>query len=171
MSSKIKNLKCYERMEITMAEFLYLYCGKSDQRFFKVTHDDVKVLMPHLKRTSFDHALSNSNLIYTGDIILVRDCRKNIAPYISPFRKETLEIIEINDELIKEETHIEKEEYNIKELSNYKFKTIFKLERKSNFSGKYKICRVIKKEIDDRGLKGPRRKRKLVEEIRRKEND
>ena len=48
----------------------------------KLTHNDMKVLFPDIKRTSFDNLERNSSLIYKGEIILVHDCNGYILPYI-----------------------------------------------------------------------------------------
>ena len=105
---------------IDLVSFLCNYYGivSKNLKINKLTHNDMKVLFPDIKRSSFDNLEHNSSLIYKGEIILVHDCNGYILPYINPHIKvdecfedisnyEEQEIIDISeldlDKLSKEE--------------------------------------------------------------------
>ena len=46
--------KTNKDMIITMPEFLYNYFGVEDINIFEITHEDVKILFPDIKRSSFE---------------------------------------------------------------------------------------------------------------------
>lgn len=99
--------KDLEKNCISLTKFLINYCGiyHKDIHDMKISHQDVKELMPGLKRVSFESLLENKDSFYIGDIIPVRDSYGNIVPYENPMLEfdDTLnidcDIEEKNDEL------------------------------------------------------------------------
>lgn len=167
MNNKAKSLKNYKELEITMAEFLYNYCCCADQNFFKTTHDDLKRLLPELQRVSFTTANSNSELLYTGELILIRDCKNNVVPYINPFRNGYDNIVAIEEELTKQTVKKKDEKFDVKKISNYKLKVYLRMCKNSHNVGKYKVCRLLKQEISLRGITTSGAKKKQIERIRK----
>ncbi len=168
MSTKIKDLKYYERLNfgISIIDFLYIYCGLTTSNLYTITHKDVKRLLPELKRFSIDYACKNPDLIFTGDIILVKDNKKITIPYYNPLKdslKQTIDYGEMADPLRKEKVN---KSFDITTLSNYELKLKYKLQRHSKNFNKYKICRLIKKELINRNIKGSGRKRILLENMK-----
>ena len=90
---------------ISLTKFLINYCGIYNDEIYniKISHKDIKELVPQLKRVSFESLLQNKNGFYTGEIIPVKDCCGNVVPYINPML-EIDELLQINCEKIKEET-------------------------------------------------------------------
>ena len=173
MKNKIKNLRCYERVVVSIAYFLYNYCGISDERAHKMTHSDLKKLMSNLQRVSFDDAIDNPHLVYAGDIVLIRDAKKNIVPYISPFKE-----IEDFKSIYSPEGIAKKPKTNrrlttfldVANLSNYELKLNLKLQKNSHNISRFKFCRLLKREIKSRGIQGSGKKRILIDMERGKEN-
>lgn len=144
---------------ISLEKFLKMYLGISNRNLSKLTHKDVKEIFPFLKRTSFDYANENLSEIGSGDIILVKDSKNNIVPYIKPeFVIE--DINEVNIEVKDKNSktyHID----NITDLSNYELKKLT-----STRNSTYKVARQVKKELKQRGIV----KTKKREEKRRKDD-
>lgn len=69
---------------ITLVRFLNTYLNIDNENLSKITHKDIKELMPNLKRCSFKYAIENKELVYSGHIILVKDRLNNVVPYIKP---------------------------------------------------------------------------------------
>ena len=92
---------------ISIQKFLVLYCGINCESFGekKIGHEDIKMLLPHLKRTSCTKILENKNKIYIGDIIAVKDSFGQIIPYEKPLIEEIN--MEFNSELCSEDKKIE----------------------------------------------------------------
>ena len=144
-----------ENNGISLKAFLVYYCGIGNQMILskKISHRDIKCLMPNLKRVSFDYALKNLKEVYIGNIILVKDSYGHFAPYIKP------NIIDYNDDykLYNEyddntnnkednfETIILSEALNLYELKELKDK-YKKLGRISEYR---KVCRIIHKKKDE----------------------
>lgn len=75
---------------ITLTKFLISYCGISESalRDSKITHKDVKELIPNLRRVSFDWLMDNRILVSMGSIIPVIDLTGNVVPYVRPYMKK-----------------------------------------------------------------------------------
>lgn len=147
---------------IIMPKFLYEYFGVTDLNIFEMTHDDVKVLFPELKRSSFEEIQKDYTCIYNGNVILVRDKKGDIIPYYNPLRYlemefECLEKIE-RPKKIKQQNNID-----IEELSNYQLKEEYKKEKKLH---QYSLCRILKREISSRKLEQHGCKKKILEKYK-----
>ena len=78
---------------ISLIKFLINYCGISaiSLENSKITHKDIKQLIPNLKRVSFDWLMENRVLVDVGKIIPVIDITGSVVPYIRPsMQKENL---------------------------------------------------------------------------------
>lgn len=90
MKKKQKSLKKLKaRMDercISLNKFLMLYCGIYNEDLYnlKLSHDDIKEILPKLRRTSFDFLLSNGRDFYVGNVIPVKDSFGCVVPYITP---------------------------------------------------------------------------------------
>ena len=71
---------------IDLKLFLITCCGIYNKDLFssKIRHKDVKILLPNLRRVSFDNLISNISSLYNGDVVAVRDSYGEILPYINP---------------------------------------------------------------------------------------
>ena len=74
---------------IDLISFLRNYYGinNSSLKSNCLTHNDVKVLFPFIKRTSFDEVRRNYECSHRGVIIMVYDARGSVIPYLNPFIK------------------------------------------------------------------------------------
>lgn len=166
MSSKVRNLKCYIDKQISLPDFLYNFCGVCDSNVFSMTHSDLKKLIPDLERTSYDNVFYNSNMIYDGSILLVRDCKKNVIPYFNPLRTGSYGYEDLPELEKKEKEVITPDEFDVNLLKNYQLRLYYKLQKKSKQPGKYKFCRLIKREMHNRGMEQHGKKRILVSDCR-----
>ncbi|MDD5979480.1 MAG: hypothetical protein PUC23_00010 [bacterium] len=163
------NKKIFDGMTISMAEFLYNYMGIEDSKIFIITHDDIKILLPDLKRYSICNLKKDLSLLYDGDIILVKDPKGNIVPYYNPLRY--LDIIPTDLKEVEKpiKKNSKKEIKEIDNLTNYELKFEYLATKKNH---KYKMCRILKKEILERGIKGAGKKKKIIEKLKGEiEND
>jgi len=101
--------------------------------------------------------------IYNGDVILVKDKKGKILPYYNPLR--CLDIETIDMEMIERPTFNKevKKQVDIESLSNYELKKEYVKDKRQH---KYALCRVLKKEIAERGIKPSGRKRKMIEKYK-----
>lgn len=130
---------------ISLAKFLSRFESLSGKDLKKVTHEDVKVLFPNLKRSTFESIKRNPKLIYTNQVVLVSDGRK-VVPYYVP-----------NEQICEEETEFVREEveqrkiddtvYDYTSMSIYELRCL--LERKFN-SYRNQVC--ARRELDKRGV-------------------
>lgn len=97
--------------QIDLIGFLCNYYGITSEylKANKLTHADVKILFPNIKRTSFIEMKNNLSLVYNGEIILVYDCHGKILPYLNPH-------LEINDCFVNEDSYAENDLIDIKEV-------------------------------------------------------
>lgn len=154
MSSKDKKIlsDLKNNNSISLRKFLMFYYGINDSNILShnLTHKDIKVLFPDLKRVSFDYVLDNIKDIYTGSIIMVKDSIGNPVPYINP----KLDIHIDNDidlELIKEDNDNKFEEIvELENLSLYELTELAKKYKRDNRKNEYRgVCRIIKKRKDN----------------------
>lgn len=77
-------LKQFNNNSIDAISFLAQYYGivNNDLKLGNVTHQNLSSLFPFLKKVSFEWALKNQELIYTGKLVIVKDCNNNPAPYL-----------------------------------------------------------------------------------------
>lgn len=116
-----------EKNCISLTKFLINYCGISNKNFYdmKISHQDIKKLMPDLKRVSFDILLKDKSCFYIGSIIPVKDCYDNIVPYVNPML-EFDKVLQIDCEETKEDNIMENlviddtlSDYELRKLCNY----------------------------------------------------
>lgn len=80
-----KQSKSGERFySVSLEYFLKRFCNVSKEISNTMDHNTVKELFPELKRTSYLYSLKNPKLVYTGKIMLVKDNKDHIIPYIVP---------------------------------------------------------------------------------------
>lgn len=164
MCSKIKDFKCYKNIQLSVQDFVYQTYGICGDKISQLNHKDLKKLFPELRRVSFETA-SDSHLLYSGNIILVKDKKGCVLPYARPFTQMIYDEIIIKDE--EKSEVINDKDY--KELSNYELRTRYKLVNKLKCLGKYKACRLMMCEIKERGLNKPGIRKRKLENIRKKE--
>jgi len=70
--------------DINISFFLERLCGISHSNNKNMTHKDMDELFPKIKRTSYAHILENPALVHTGSVVLVRDAKYSLAPYVVP---------------------------------------------------------------------------------------
>ena len=77
-----KDLKC---MSIDIKKFLIMF-GLCDESILsvKISHSNLRQLFPSLVRFSYDYIEKNKNMIYDGNVILVKDSFNKIVPYANP---------------------------------------------------------------------------------------
>lgn len=139
---------------ITMAEFLYNYFGIEDLNVFSITHEDIKVLFPELKRFSITELEKDLTLIYKGDVILVKDKKGFVLPYCNPLRYLDVDVKDLKE--IKKPTCLKKSTINIDTLTNYQLKKEYLKDKRLH---KYSLCRVLKKEMNERNIEKSSRKK------------
>lgn len=81
----IKNLDYYYKNALSINDFLEKYYGRTDFRDKKLVHENVKSLFSDIKRVTFEDIVKNPELVYTGKVVLVRDCNNKCIPYITGY--------------------------------------------------------------------------------------
>ena len=109
---------------ISLSKFLARFGSLKGKVLGDITHDEVKILFPQFKRTTFEYARLNKELVSTGKILMVDDGQK-IIPYLSPDidKKDTclLDVLREEDEIIDQQKLLEEEmERNKRELAAIK---------------------------------------------------
>jgi len=150
MSSKDKKVlnDLKDNNSISLRKFLMFYYGISDSNIFShnLTHKDIKVLFPDLKRVNFDYVLDNIKEIYTGSIIMVKDSIGNSVPYINQKLDICIED-DIDIEITEEDKNDTFEEIiDLENLNLYELLELAKKYKMNNRINEYrKVCRIIKK--------------------------
>ena len=153
MSSKNKQvLKDLKKNSISLKKFLMFYYGVCESNILShnLTHKDIKILFPYLKRASFDYVLDNIKEIYTGSIIMVRDSIGNSVPYINP--KLDICIEDYGDMKITEEDMDKtfEEIIDLENLNLYELVQLAKKYKADNRINEYRhVCRLIRKRKDN----------------------
>ena len=164
----IKLKKELEKRCISLTKFLINYCGIYNDGLhnIKISHQDIKSLIPNLKRVSFESLLNNKKSFYIGDIIPVKDCQGNVVPYINPMIEYDI-AVEFDCKVTE---HFEKlEEITIDEsLSNYELAKLCRLLKEHHKNREYReVQKLIKKNKDDKVKKYKKEKDNLIVEGRR----
>ena len=81
----MKDLNYYYEHAISINDFLEKYYGRIDFRDKKLIHENIKTLFPDIKRGSFEDIVKNPELVYTGKVVLVRDCNNKCIPYLTGY--------------------------------------------------------------------------------------
>ena len=164
----IKLKKELEKRCISLTKFLINYCGIYNDEIYniKISHQDIKSLMPNLKRVSFESLLNDKKSFYIGDIIPVKDCYGNVVPYINPMIEYNV-AAEIDCEV--KERCKQLEEITIDEnLNNYELARLCRLLKEYHKNREYReIRRLLKRNKDEKVKKYKREKDNLIMEGRR----
>ena len=131
--------------EISIYKFLYTYLFITNKDLYKITHEDVKILFPYLKRCSFDDVKKNPHLIKDRKVVFVNDGRKTIPYYVPEIEDYFQEKNTIG--MVKDEEYVERSYYDFENMSNYELKET--LENKNNAR---KNRMKAKQELEERGL-------------------
>lgn len=166
--SKINNLiKELKDNSMSLRKFLILYYGINiDTHGCKITHEDISVLMPQVKRVDNNVVLDNKEKIFNGDIICVLDSYNNAAFY----KKTDFESIDIDSldkiEIIKKEDKLLEGIILNENLSLYELVTLCRKYKNANMIREYRICYSLlkKKKSKEKGEKHNKRKVKLRKE-------
>ena len=77
------------RNSISLKKFLIVYCGLYSDTMVNsnLSHKDIKILLPEIRRISFDKLISNKYMLYNGEVIAVKDSNDSVLPYINPKQK------------------------------------------------------------------------------------
>ena len=154
--------KDLERNCISLTKFLVSYCGIYNEEIYsaKISHHDVKELMPHIKRVSFDSLLENKDSFYTGDIIPVKDCHGNVVPYINPMLENDFQF----DVICEIEKEAEFENIIITEnMSKYELSELCKKYKEHNMQKEYRMAyRMLKTKKEPKVKQYKKRKDNLI---------
>lgn len=132
--------------EISLAKFLTRYVLLVGEDLKKLTHEDVKVIFPDLKRCTFEMIRQNPLLVYNGNVLLVNDGHKTI-PYYVP------KIMDLSDDYTDfvmdedEKENFKCKSYDYASMSNYELKLLLR-----NKFNSYKNRKNARKELEDRGI-------------------
>lgn len=152
MSKVLKKLE--KNNSISIRNFLISYCNIYCEEVLKneITHKDIRVLFPYLKRISFEYVEKNLKQVYTGQILLVKDKFGNIVPYAKPELMEYDDIdvdieLETEEELFEDVIELESLNYHELVLLSQKYKEMNRLKE-------YRVViRMIKKQKKQSGNK------------------
>lgn len=131
---------------ISLTKFLINYCGIHNENIhnIKITHDDIKKLIPELKRVSFDILLKNKNSFYVGAVIPVKDCCGNIVPYINPML-EFADLLELECDIVEENDRLENITID-ENLNKYELVNLCRYFKKHNMRKEYRKTYKLLKE-------------------------
>ena len=147
---------------IDLISFLSNYYGivNNNLKINQLTHSDIKILFPYIKRSSFRDLKKDSMSIYKGDMVMVYDCKGNILPYINPH-------LDIHEYVIPNANYALKEVININDgcLNQMSKKQLLKLRsflrKKHQFSDEKVVVDVIRNKKDYQVIKYKRKKMML----------
>lgn len=129
---------------ISLVKFLSLYLGITNEVLGNMTHNDIKILLPNLKRCSCEYAYDNSALILRGEIIIVSDAKGIIVPYFKPSEEMQLGEITVFAETVKEVGKHEVLDYS--EMNNYELRCLLNASKNG-----YAVAKKAKEELKNRG--------------------
>ena len=135
-----------DKNEMSLAKFLTRYEFITGSDLKNITHEDVKILFPELKRSSFEYVDKHKNELYSGDLVLVNDGHKVIPYYVPKDKDLDGEYTEVIIEK-EEEPQIEYKYYNYSDMSIYELKSLLK--------EKFSSCKnraLAKRELVQRGV-------------------
>lgn len=124
-----QRLERLRRESISITNFLSRVIGIRDNQILSssISHEDIKTLLPEVKRDSFDHIIDNPGLIYSGEVLLVEDSYGHIVPYINPLTLEIAESTEYYGEFNDEPVVVDIpniNDFNLEELSIFELKQL-----------------------------------------------
>lgn len=131
-----------EYKSVTLSKFLSRFLMVDGMALTKVTHADVKMLFPMLKRSSFEYVEKHPEEVMMGRILMVSDGKK-VIPYIVPeVRKIDItmmpKFVEEKRTGKRETDYTKMRVYELKSLLNLRFNT-------------YKVSRSARNELENRG--------------------
>ena len=101
-----KLISMVENDSMKLRRFLILYYGVDiDTNEVKISHQDIKQLLPNLKRVNFDEILKVKELLYTGEVVCVFDSYNNVAFYRKPSEEYKDITCKVHPEKVKEKTN------------------------------------------------------------------
>ena len=134
-----------EYKSVTLSKFLSRFLMVDGMALTKVTHADVKMLFPMLKRASLEYVEKHPEEVMMGRILMVSDGKK-VIPYIVPDVRKIEIDMTMMPELIEEKRTGKRETdytkmrvYELKKLLNLRFNT-------------YKVSRSARNELENRGI-------------------
>ncbi len=140
---------------ISFKKFLISYYGVCYEEICnkKMSHKDIKILIPDLRRISFDALIVDKKSLYTGDVVMVRDSYGNIAPYITP-EVQTTFVQQVYD---CEQSITDKKDEKLKQiiisenLSKYELVVLCRYFKKNGRIAEYRIAnRLLKLKKDSK---------------------
>ena len=141
INSKEKELIKYS---ITFKKFLNVYFGISDESLkdVEMTHQDIKRLFPELERINFEKVYSNMDILYTGEVIIIRDCNNDFAPYLRP---EFKVLSDSSDIVFSKESKVSEPDVDINSLKLYELKRLCKqLKRVKKYKEYRKVIGLLR---------------------------
>jgi len=134
----------------------YIQCGK-------LTHRDLKRFnSPYIEALPFEFVVANKELLASGRIVLVADCRNNIAPYLNPKEFENMDRVEIVRSEIKQIGKQTTMQENIDAIIRYQILVSDLLAIEKSFALLNKIRQFQKwKEINNEKSEGKRKVKQI----------
>lgn len=148
---------------ISLRKFLLYYCGLSIENYknIKLSHSDIKVLMPYLKKVSYEYLLSNKSELYNGNIVAVIDSYNNIAPYITPKMVKENDLVNIDVKREKNKNIIKNAILN-ENLNTYELSELCKAYKKVGRFKEYRIAHNLLKSKKDLKVKKYKKQKELL---------
>lgn len=152
---------------IDLISFLRNYYGiiNNELKANKLTHFDVKILFPKIRRVSKEFLECNLHDIYKGNIILVYDCKGRILHYLHP---HLLIDVRCADEIYEQdENYIDISSIDLDSLSKDELLNLRKKVKKNcQRASERAITKVIKRKRDKEVVDYKRKKLMLrMEEL------
>lgn len=151
---------------ISIKKFLKIYMGISDEKLLnsKISHKDIKVLIPNLIRLPYDYVLKNMKDILSGEVIIVVDDFGNYIPYKTP----TAQFDILEDSFYREKNELESDlstkiaYEELEKLNTYQLSEVCKKYKKHNRNKEYRIAyRILKKKKENEQKTSKYRKGKI----------
>lgn len=128
---------------ITLSKFASRYLGLYGEDLKKLTHEDIELLFPLLKRSSYTYIDKNPNMLESGKILLVSDGKK-LIPYYTP--KLSAEYIQ-STQVPKKDKNPKKENFDYSKMRIYELKQLLN----TKLNG-YSVSRSARHELEDRHI-------------------
>ena len=133
--------------EISLTKFLARYLFLTGEDLKRLTHDDVKILFPNLKRCTFERIKEDPKLLESREVLLVSDSHKIIPYYVPKTKEYDYDYASVNASGVIDDRTVIQKEYDFFTMTNYELKTL--LENKLNTR---KNRMRAKRELEDRGI-------------------
>ena len=140
---------------IGIKKFLKIYFGIIDEVLLnsKITHKDLRILIPELKRLPYKYTFKNNEKILSGEIVLVCDDKGTIIPYLSPIPE-----FDINENYDfhtkKDNEELFEEVINCEDFNTYQLSELCKKYKKDHRIREYRATyRVLKQKKQQKSKK------------------